>query len=255
MRIEPVAPLLLAMVGLMASLPVADASAQSTAFESVSAQARTHVMLAESYLAAGDLSAALDRATQAVKRDPRSAEAHAVLALVQDRINRPKQAQASFDRALKLAPDNGAVLNAYGVWLCQQGRFDQADAQFGKALEDRLYKSTLLVLHNAGRCAIAAQAPDVAERHLRAALDINPQDAVALETLALLQLKKGDPLRARAFIQRREAVAPATAEMLLLAASIEAAAGAENVAAQYRRRLQTEFPDFTPPNQEGPDPP
>lgn len=248
MRAERVAPWVLMWAGLVAPA----AMAQSTSFETTSELARTNVMLAESYLAAGDLSAALDRANRAVKRDPKSAEAHAVLALVQDRINRPEKAESSFKRALKLAPDNGAILNAHAVWLCQQGQFEEADAQYQRAMADPLYKSTLLVLHNAARCALAAQQKDAAERYFRGILDVNPNEPSALEALAVLHLEKGDALRARAFIQRREAVAPVSAEMLVLAASVEEAAGADSVAADYRRRLNRDFPDYSPPNPEGP---
>ncbi|HEX5756288.1 MAG TPA: type IV pilus biogenesis/stability protein PilW [Arenimonas sp.] len=251
MRTERVAWCFLAVAGLLAPLMAPAAMAQSTSFDNVSELARTNVMLAESYLAAGDLSAALERANRAVKRDPKSAEAHAVLALVQDRINRPKQAKSSFERALKLAPDSGAILNAHAVWLCQQGQYEEADAQYQRAMADPLYKSTLLVLNNAARCALAAQQKDAAERYFRGIIEANPAEPSALEALAVLHLEKGDTLRARAFIQRREAVGPASAEMLVLAASIEEAAGADSTAAEYRRRLNREFPDYSPPNPEG----
>lgn len=225
----------------------------STEWEGVSKAARTNVILAENYLQQGDLSSALEKASRAVSRDSKSPEAHAVLAMVYDRMGKDDKAEANFNRALRLAPEAGAILNAVAVWHCQHGRYAQSLQQFAKAVADPLYKLKMQSLHNAGQCALMAQDIEAAERTYRAILDINPVDSGALEALAVIHLQNGDALRARAFLQRREAAGPASGQMLELAARIEEAAGSADTAAAYRKRLKDEFPETTtPPNPEGP---
>ena len=57
--------------------------------------------------------------------------------------------------------------------------------------------------------------------------------------MARLEHRRGDALKARAFLQRREAVAPLTAPELALAIEIETAAGDARAAARYRNQLAT----------------
>ena len=239
MRIESTLPALtLALLFFAGAV-----AAQSTSSDEASQKAKINVQLAESYLQAGDLAAALDKANRAVRRDDKSPEAHAVLAMVFDRMNRQEKAQAEFERAGKLAPETGAILNAVAVWHCQRRRHTEAQQYFTRALDDPLSKQHLQFLRNAGECAFVAQDTAAAERNYRKILDLRATDVAALEALAMIHLGKGDALRARAFIQRRESAAPATAAMLDLAARIEDLAGSKEAAAEYRRRRQEEFPD------------
>ncbi len=239
------------MLAMLLLLAANVAQGQSTSFDEASQKARINVQLAESYLQAGDLAAALDKANRAVRRDEKSPEAHAVLAMVFDRMNRQEKAKASFERAEKLAPETGAVLNAIAVWHCQHRRYPEAETYFNKALDDPLSKQHLQFHRNGGECAYLAQNLAAAERHYRQILEIRATDTAALEALAMIHLGKGDALRARAFIQRREAAGPATDAMLDLAARIEDLAGARDAAAEYRRRRQEQFPDSAPTAPEG----
>lgn len=249
MRNRLVAPVWF-LAGLLATLS-GSAWAQDTQFDGVSEAARINVMLAESYLREGDLAAAYDKAGRAVRRDPKSAQAHAVMAMVFDRMDRQKKAAESFARAVKLAAETGAIRNAFAVWHCQHGRFTDAEAEFAQALADPLYKLKAQSLRNAGKCAFLGKDMESAERHYRALLAVSPEDAAALESLAYIHLEKGDLLRARAFIQRRDALGQPSAEMLDLAAKIEEASGESAAARGYRRRAQELFPDTKPPNGEG----
>jgi type IV pilus assembly protein PilF len=202
--------------------------------------------LAESYLQANDLENAFDRTQRVLKTDPNSAEAHAMLGLIYGRTGESEKAENSFGRALKLAPDKGAVLNAYGTWLCQQRRFTEAEIQLDKALLDPRAPGPQ-ILYNAGKCAQQAGWREKAEKHLRRALASAPNDPQILFALAEVELSLGKTLEARAFIQRREAMG-ADANVLALAAAIEDAAGDASAAARYRQKLNQNIPGHNSPD-------
>jgi type IV pilus assembly protein PilF len=61
--------------------------------------------------------------------------------------------------------------------------------------------------------------------------------------LASLARTRGDNLRARAFIERYFASAPATPDALTMAIDIEERLGNRRAADEYRSRLRREFPD------------
>jgi len=58
-------------------------------------------------------------------------------------------------------------------------------------------------------------------------------------------------MNARAFYQRRESLGSLSAELLDLASRIEQGAGDTAAAGRYRQRLQDQFPDYTPSDNQG----
>ena len=148
-----------------------------------------------------------------------------MLGMIYAQIGDQGKAQNEYERALSLAPTDGNVLNAYGAYACEQGKYAVAEAQFAKALADPFNRQPAQALANAGKCARKAGDLAKAETYLRQAVDKDPDSAEALFTLAEVQLALGRPMEARAFIQRREALGAADARVLELAARVEDAAG------------------------------
>lgn len=210
--------------------------------EQGSAVARRHATLAEQRLRSGQLDAAEREARAALKADPRSPVAYTLLALIEERRGRVAQAGAHYASAAELAPQSGAMLNNYGAWLCGNGRARESLAWFDRALADQAYGSRAYALANAGTCAGMAGEYGRVERDLRAALALDPDNAVALFAMAEHAFRSGRYLEARAFSERRLATAQATAPVLLLASQIEEKLGDKAAAARYVRRLSTEFP-------------
>jgi len=211
----------------------------------ISRAGQVNLGLAQSYYENNDLETALQRATQALRTDPKSADVHAMLGLIYIRISQPDKAAAEFGEAIALAPNDGTILNVNGVWLCQQGHSAEADAQFAKAMQDPFYKQPEQALFNAGKCAFKAGNLPKAENYLRASLQKVPDQAEALLTLAQVEFAEGNFMDARAFIQRRDSLG-SSAEILELAARIEDGAGDHRAAEHYRERLRDEFPQAVP---------
>lgn len=235
--------LVLALAGCAGGTPKADVAPR----DQLSRAGELNLGMAQRYLRKGDPETAIERAQQALRTDPQSAEVYAMLGMIHQSIDQQDRAGTFYERAARLAPNEGNILNIYAAWLCGQGKADEADGLFKRALADPFYKSRGQAAYNAGRCALQAGRPERAEAHLRNALELTPEDPLALEALAELKLAQGDALGARAFLQRREAASAATAEVLALGVRVERAAGDERAAARYQARLDNEFPKHAVP--------
>lgn len=200
------------------------------------------VQIARQHLQAGRIADAEKLLRQALKSDPRSADAHTVLALVLDNTGRSAEAGAYYRRAIELSPGRGEPLNNYGVWLCAQKRFDESLQWFERAAATPGYSTVSMALANAGRCALQAGQDERAEGDLRRAISLDADNPVALGALAEVAFRARRMLEARAFIERRLAAAPADSFSLQLASQIETKLGDSDAARRYRERNQKEFP-------------
>lgn len=206
------------------------------------AELRNQVALAQSALLKDDLDAAERAARQALKIDGASPDPQTLLAAIAERRGRMVEAGGLYRRAAELAPQDGAVANNYGAWLCANGRAAESLSWFDRALQDPAYATPAAALANAGACALRAGQADRAGRDLRRAVVLDDENAVALGALAQLEYQSGRYMEARAFSERRLAAAPADAGALVLASQIERKLGDSAAAARYGRRLREEFP-------------
>ena len=204
--------------------------------------ARNRLAMAQSQLSRGELDAAETELRLALKQQPDSADAYTLLAVISERRGRSAEAGAHYQRAAELAPADGGALNNYGAWLCGNGRAAESLAWFDRAIAAPGYPSPGSALANAGACAEQGGRPDRVEKYLRAAINYDPVNAVALGALARHEYRAGRYMDARAFSQRRLSAAPADAGALLLASQIEEKIGDTAAAARYVRRLREEFP-------------
>jgi type IV pilus assembly protein PilF len=227
--------------------------APATTSNKLSADGRMNLGLAQGYLEENQLKKATDRANMALASDPGSADVHALFAMIHTREGKLDKAQREFDRALRIAPADGSILNAHASWLCERGQAAKADLEFAQALQDAGYRFPLQALTNAGKCAHKAGQWAKAEGYFRRALEIAPEERQVLLLLADSELQQGKIMEAQAFVQRRDALG-SDAATLELAARIEDAAGNRMAAARYRQKLHDEFPGYVPVAQKSPTP-
>lgn len=204
--------------------------------------AREQLALARRDYGAGDFDAAASAAKAALRGEAVAADAHTLLAVIEDRRGRGAAAGTHYKAAVDRAPESGAYLNNYGTWLCRNGRAVEALGYFDAALRDPGYGDPAGALANAGACAITAGDTARVERDLRAALERDPGNVVALDAMSRYLFSQRRYFDARAFSQRHLAAAPATAAALQLAVQIETALGDSGAADRYQRRLRAEFP-------------
>ncbi len=205
--------------------------------------ARIHTELAQHYLSIGDLQTALAKVTMALKFDPDYAPAHTVIAYVYEKINRPADAEINYRKAVELEPKKGDWSNNLGQFLCSTGKYAEGEIYFRRAITDPFYPTPDLALTNAGICQLRAKQPAKAEADFRDALARNPNSAEALFQLANTLYQNKDAFRARAFLQRFDALGRPTAASLKLGYDIETSMGNPEGAQNYSKRLLSQFPD------------
>jgi type IV pilus assembly protein PilF len=205
--------------------------------------AELNTRLGVGYLERGQLQVALEKLEMAVEQDSKHVPAHLALGIVYQRIDETDRALTHLRTAVRLAPDDGGAHNSYAALLCEVGRYDEADRHFRAALEDPFYATPAVALANAGSCARRDGRAEDAERYLREALEFDARSRTALFNLAALSFEQGEPLRARAFLQRLEAAGGLGARSLLLAVRVERALGSDTMAERYASQLRQRFPD------------
>jgi type IV pilus assembly protein PilF len=204
------------------------------------------VELGQHYLQLGRLEIAKEDLLKALKFDPKSVDAHTVLATLYDRVGDRASAEQHYREAADLAPAAGATNNNYGLYLCKLGRFAEAQKRFDIAKADGFYDARDLVFLNSGTCILLAKGPiDAAESDFRQAVELNPKNGQALFQLASVLYDKNEFFKARAFIQRFDALGQPSPDALLLARNIEVKLGNAGAARDYAKRLHEEFPDST----------
>lgn len=195
------------------------------------------------YMRKGQLDAALEKFDRALTQNPNFALAHSSAAYVHDRRGDATLAEKHYRRAVELEPDNGSTRNNFGVFLCGEKRYPEAERMFVQAARNPKYSEPHKAWVNAGVCARREPDLDKADGYFREALALRPEDPEALAQLASLSLERKDYLRARAFLQRYEKVGLATAETLWIGAKTESALGDKAAAERYTERLKAEFPE------------
>ncbi|MGN6740741.1 type IV pilus biogenesis/stability protein PilW [Dyella sp.] len=205
--------------------------------------ARIHTELGQHYLEGGDLQTAMEKLTKALQFDDDYAPAHTVIAVVYERINDLPNAELHYRRAVALEPAKGGPNNNLGAFLCRTGKPQEAETYFRKAVADPFYKTPDVALTNAGVCQLKSSSVVAAQQDFRDALKKNPNNSEALFQLAKLLFDSGDAFRARAFLQRFDALGQPSPDAYRLGYLIESRLGNTDAAQSYRQRLLSQFPD------------
>ncbi|MCK5353701.1 MAG: tetratricopeptide repeat protein, partial [Methyloprofundus sp.] len=95
-------------------------------------RAQTLTDLGLAYYQLGKYVYALEYLQRSLALDEKNAVTYQVIALINERSNKPKQTQLYFDKALKLAPDNFDIVTSYAVFLYQQDRYKEALIEFNR---------------------------------------------------------------------------------------------------------------------------
>jgi type IV pilus assembly protein PilF len=195
------------------------------------------------YMENGEFEFALSDLQHAIDLDANNIQAFNAMAVLNERLNRPSDAEANYQRAIELNGDDPGTLNNYGRFLCGRGDYDKAMGYFRRVIDSRLYKLPWVALTNAGLCAKSSGHKAEAEEFLRKALESNPAFAPALLEMAKLSLESGQFMSARAFLQRYEVQSEISAESAWLGIQIEHALGSKESENEYFNTLRSRFPD------------
>lgn len=195
------------------------------------------------YYRNGEYDLSRDRLLLALELDPDNAIAWSTLGLTYEALGNLRLAEDAYSKAVRVAPRDFQIQDNYAVFLCRNGRQDEARKYFDKAIKAPTNDYAERTLTNAGVCMM--QKPDYAsaEEYLRGALERRPNHAEALLQMSVLSFNTEDYLRARAFLQRYLDTNPAGASVLYHAIQIEQKLGDDSARRDYTIRLLRDFPN------------
>jgi type IV pilus assembly protein PilF len=203
-------------------------------------RAKAHTDLASAYYELGNLGVALEEARIALAADPNYPPAYNVQGLVSMDLKDDAAAEASFQRGLKLAPQDADLNHNYGWFLCQTGREQQSVPWFMNAIKNPLYPTPSKSYAAMGRC-LQKRNPAESAQYLDRALRLDPNNVQAMLPYAELMYRRGQLAQAKELVGRfNKLLQEPTPESLWLGLRIERKLGdrtAEaSLATQLRRR-------------------
>jgi type IV pilus assembly protein PilF len=206
-------------------------------------RAQVRLELAGLYFARGQSETALDELRQALEARPDMPEAHSLRGLIFASLGDTGRSEQSFRRALELNPRDADAMHNFGWVLCQQQRFDEADALFGRALAQPQYRDQVRSLLARGVCQARNKRWADAEVTLSRSYELDPTNPVTAYNLSEVLLQRGELERARFYVARINAQRDfSSAQTLWLAARIERRLGSSDNMQAFGRQLRDRFP-------------
>jgi len=206
-------------------------------------RAKVHTELGGLYLSQGNLGVALEEARKALAASSSYAPAHSLMGLIHMQMRENAAAEESYERALRLAPNDPEINNSYGWFLCQTGRERRALNHFQLALRSPLYATPSLAYTNAGICSLRLQDDKAAEEYFMRALRLDPASDRAAYFLADISFRQGRLAQARQYLGDLHKRADPSVETLWLSLRIERKLGERDLEARLAAQLRRRFPE------------
>ncbi len=136
----------------------------------------------------GDLQKAIDLYTESIETFP-TAEAYTFRGWIFSSVGDLERAITECKRAIDTDPEFGNPYNDIGAYLIQRGELDEAIPWLEKAKLASRYEPKHFPHLNLGRIYLAQGKVDQALEEFAAALEFQPEDAMATEAVASLRTR------------------------------------------------------------------
>lgn len=233
---------LCALLGACISEPRDPAFAGSDAINPQAA-AQNRISLGLTYLSNGNFSAAKANLDKALNFMPKSADAHFAMAYYYQQVDELELAEEYYANALKYAPENPDIINSYGAFLCEQGKYEKAKSYFLKAATNKSYVSTAETYENLAICALDQGKTEEALGFFESALNHQPTRGKSLFLVAQLQMQQGNFGEAKKTLWKYDRVARVSPESLWLSYEIAQGLGDTKSALGYGELMKSMFPE------------
>ena len=211
--------------------------------ESAQRASKLNAQLGLAYMSQGNNQLAMTKLEKALKQNEDNADAHHYLAELYRRLGKNKKAERHYRKALSGQENNSSLLNNYGVFLCEQKKYEQAQSYFNRVITDPLYNDKAGVYENMGLCAKRKGNVLEAEKHLAAALKLNPKKPHALLAMGQINFDKQLYEQSRQFLYNYLELSKHNAQSLWLGILLERRKGNRNRVASYAILLKGKYPD------------
>ncbi|UVE16792.1 type IV pilus biogenesis/stability protein PilW [Pseudomonas sp. LS44] len=201
-----------------------------------------YVQLGIGYLQQGATGKAKLPLKKALELDPSSSDAHAALALVFQAEMEPELADQHFREALAKNGKDSRILNNYGSFLFEQGRYPEAMERYLQASQDTLYPERSRVFENLGMVSLKLKQPEQAEKYFERAVRLNRHQPRALLELAELHFQRKEYVPARTFYDTFSQLSEQSARSLLLGSRLASIFEDRDKAASLGLQLKRLYP-------------
>lgn len=206
------------------------------------AAARERMQLGLTYLRRGNAEQAKFNLDKAAEYAPQLSEVHIALAYYYQTVGDLVRTEDAYRDAISASDASGDARNNFGVFLCQQEKYPQAEKMFLAAIETPKYTRTASSYENLGVCSRKSGELDKARKYFNMALKYDPRRANTLMGLAELTRDQGDLVGARQIMARYHQVVGESPESLAFAIKIEQEIGDTTAMKDLGIRLIAKFP-------------
>ncbi|AYC35032.1 type IV pilus biogenesis/stability protein PilW [Pseudomonas cavernae] len=201
-----------------------------------------YIQLGLGYLQQGAPGKAKLPLKKALELDPSSSDAHAALALVFQTEMEPELADEHFREALSQNSKDPRILNNYGSFLYEQGRYQDAMERYLQAAQDNLYPERSRVFENLGMTSLKLNQSQQAESYFERSVRLNKRQPRALLELAELSYQRKEYVPARNFYDSFSQLSEQNARSLLLGTRLASIFEDRDKAASLGLQLKRLYP-------------
>lgn len=159
--------------------------------------ANARLALALGYLEQNEMAKAKENLEMALKLHPSNERILLAMAHYYEKVGETTSAELFYKKVLTLQPNNGDALNNYGVFLCKQGLYQQANNYFNQAVLIPSYYSIASSYENAALCSLKAQQQESAKYYFIRALEHDSLLVDSTILLAKIEIDNGEYSQAR----------------------------------------------------------
>jgi type IV pilus assembly protein PilF len=199
--------------------------------------------LARGYLEVGDTQNARRPLERALKIDPRSSEAHVLMATIYLADGDKHLAEQEYKTALHDDPKSAMARNNYGTFLFAEGRYKDARSQLKQATDDPKYARRAQAFENLGLTELKLDETADAEHSFRRALMLNNQLPRCYLELAQIEFAAGNFAAAKENFDRYNDLAKPTPRSLWFGIRLSRVLHDQDQLASYAIALRNLFPD------------
>jgi type IV pilus assembly protein PilF len=203
---------------------------------------QAYVQLGLGYLQQGQTERAKVPLKKALELDGSDADANAALALVFQVEMEAELADQHFRKALSARKGDARILNNYGSFLYEQGRYKEAYARFEEAASDSLYPERSRVFESLGLTAVKLGDREAALNYFTKALRLDRQLPRSLLEMAELSYEDRHYVPSRDYYDRFSQLSEQNARSLLLGTRLAKIYDDRNKAASYGLQLKRLYP-------------
>ncbi|MGL5148385.1 MAG: type IV pilus biogenesis/stability protein PilW, partial [Plesiomonas shigelloides] len=210
-------------------------------FDKVAA-AKERTQLGLTYLQRGNAQQAKFNLDKAMDYAPELEEVNVAVAYFYQTVGDLPRTEAAYQRAVRAKDASGDAMNNFGVFLCQQKRYQEAERMLLKAIDQPKYTRTASSYENLGICSRDAGNAEKARQYLDMALKYDPRRASTLFELTELAMEERNYAAARRQLDIMHSRVAESAASLALGVKIERQLNNIEASSRYGLLLLAKFP-------------